>query len=163
MDFEQKVFSGKTESELKDWVATLPRPLVFTNGCFDILHLGHVKYLQSAKALGAALVVGINSDESVKRLDKAPDRPFNCLDDRLAVIAALQSVSGAVAFSQDTPLELVHLIRPDIIVKGGDWAVEDIVGGKEVQSWGGSVHSIKFEHSRSTTSLVEQIKRSNNG
>ncbi len=134
--------------------------MVFTNGVFDILHCGHVACLQSAAALGASLVVGINSDASVKRLDKGPDRPFNTLANRAIVLAALECVDGVVSFDQDTPLELIMQVEPEVLVKGGDWKIEDIVGGREVQDRGGSVHSIRFEHPVSTTSLVEKIRNS---
>jgi rfaE bifunctional protein nucleotidyltransferase chain/domain len=138
--------------------ALLPRPLVFTNGCFDILHRGHVTYLAQARALGAALVVGVNTDESVRRQDKAPDRPINTLADRMAVLAALESVSLVLPFDEDTPLQLILGLRPDVLVKGGDWSPESIVGAPEVLAWGGQVHSIPFIHQRSTTALIEKIR-----
>ena len=139
-------------------VAALPRPLVFTNGCFDILHRGHVTYLAQARALGAALVVGVNSDASVKRLGKDGDRPVNPLSDRMAVLAALESVGMVVPFEEDTPLSLILACRPDVLVKGGDWRIENIVGAREVQGWGGTVHSIPFQHERSTTALLNKIR-----
>jgi len=139
-------------------VAALPRPLVFTNGCFDVLHRGHVTYLAQARALGAALVVGVNSDASVRRLGKDADRPVNPLPDRMAVLAALESVSMVVPFDEDTPLSLILACRPDVLVKGGDWQIEDIVGAREVQGWGGAVHSIPFLHERSTTALLNKIR-----
>jgi rfaE bifunctional protein nucleotidyltransferase chain/domain len=138
-------------------VATLPRPLVFTNGCFDILHRGHVTYLAQARALGASLVVGVNSDESVRRQKKAPGRPINPLADRMAVLAALESVSLVVPFDEDTPLNLILGLRPDILVKGGDWPVDSIVGAREVKGWGGQAHSIPFTYQRSTTALIKKI------
>ena len=143
---------------IADRVAVLPRPLVFTNGCFDVLHRGHVTYLAQARALGAALVVGVNSDASVKRLGKDGDRPINPLPDRMAVLAALESVSLVVEFDEDTPLNLILACRPDVLVKGGDWRIEDIVGAREVQGWGGTVHSIPFLHERSTTALLNKIR-----
>jgi rfaE bifunctional protein nucleotidyltransferase chain/domain len=136
----------------------LPRPLVFTNGCFDILHRGHVTYLAQARALGAAMVVALNSDASVRRLGKGEDRPVNCLEDRLALVAALQSVDLVTWFDEDTPLARVLDARPDVLVKGGDWAVERIVGATEVLGWGGTVHSIPFMHERSTTALLGRIR-----
>ena len=139
-------------------VAALPRPLVFTNGCFDVLHRGHVTYLAQARALGAALVVGVNSDASVRRLGKDADRPVNPLPDRMAVLAALESVSLVVEFDEDTPLNLILACRPDVLVKGGDWQIENIVGAREVQGWGGAVHSIPFLHERSTTALLNKIR-----
>jgi rfaE bifunctional protein nucleotidyltransferase chain/domain len=140
-------------------IATLPRPLVFTNGCFDILHRGHVTYLAQARALGASLLVALNSDASVKRLGKGDDRPLNNLDDRMAVMAALECVSLVTSFDEDTPLARILDAHPDILVKGGDWPVEKIVGYREVTGWGGEVHSIPFIHERSTTALVEKIRR----
>ncbi len=144
--------------ELAARVAALPCPLVFTNGCFDVLHRGHVTYLAQARALGAALVVGVNSDASVKRLGKDSDRPINPLHDRMAVLAALESVSLVVEFDEDTPQNLILACRPDVLVKGGDWRIEDIVGAREVQGWGGRVHSIPFLHERSTTALLKKIR-----
>ena len=138
--------------------ALLPRPLVFTNGCFDVLHRGHVTYLAQARALGAALVVGVNSDASVKRLGKDGDRPINPLHDRMMVLAALESASLVVEFDEDTPLNLILACRPDVLAKGGDWQPEKIVGAREVQGWGGKVHSIPFLHERSTTALLKKIR-----
>lgn len=153
--FEKKLC--RTEN-LSACIAALPRPLVFTNGCFDVLHLGHVTYLAQARALGASLIVGVNSDASVRRLGKDRDRPINPLQDRMAVLAALESVSLVVPFEDDTPLNLILASRPDVLVKGGDWTPDRIVGSEEVQSWGGSVHSIPFLHQRSTTALLNKIR-----
>jgi len=153
--FERKLCAP---GELAARVAQLPRPLVFTNGCFDILHRGHVTYLAEARALGGALIVGVNSDASVRRQDKGSDRPINGLDDRMALLAALESVSLVTSFDADTPLELILRIRPDILVKGGDWPPERIVGAAEVESWGGAVHSIPFRHQTSTTALLQRIR-----
>ncbi|MDO9011172.1 MAG: D-glycero-beta-D-manno-heptose 1-phosphate adenylyltransferase [Gallionella sp.] len=139
-------------------VAELPRPLVFTNGCFDVLHRGHVTYLAQARALGASLVVGVNSDASVKRQGKGEDRPINAEQDRMAVLAALESVSLVIPFEEDTPLKLILACQPDVLVKGGDWKPENIVGHKEVQSRGGTVHSLPFLHQRSTTALLRKIR-----
>ena len=140
-------------------VAALPRPLVFTNGCFDILHRGHVTYLAQARALGAALIVAVNSDASVKRLGKGDDRPVNALEDRMALLAALECVSLVTWFDEDTPLQRILECRPDVLVKGGDWPVDKIVGAPEVQAHGGKVVSIPFIHQRSTTALLEKIRR----
>lgn len=145
-------------SELAGRVAQLPRPRVFTNGCFDILHRGHVTYLAEARALGASLIVAVNSDASVKRQGKGDDRPINPLEDRMALLAALESVSLVTWFDADTPLELILAVRPDVLVKGGDWAIENIVGGAEVAGWGGSVHAIPFRHHTSTTALLQRIR-----
>ncbi len=153
--FERKLC--KT-GEFTTRVAKLPHPLVFTNGCFDVLHRGHVTYLAQARALGAALIVGVNSDASVKRQGKGDDRPINSEQDRMMVLAALESISLVVLFEEDTPLNLIIACRPDILVKGGDWQPANIVGAKEVQSWGGTVHSIPFLHDRSTTSLLRKIR-----
>lgn len=153
--FEQKLCSP---SDFVTRVASLPRPLVFTNGCFDVLHRGHVSYLAQARNLGAALVVGVNSDASVKRLGKGDDRPLNNEDDRMAVLAALQAVALVVVFDEDTPLNLIVACRPDVLAKGGDWKPEDIVGGSEVLGWGGKVRSIPFLHQRSTTALLNKIR-----
>ncbi len=145
-------------AELEKRVAILPRPIVFTNGCFDILHRGHVDYLEQAAALGASLVVGVNSDASVRRLNKGAERPINPVDDRMAVLAALGCVSLVVPFDEDTPLELIRRVRPDHLVKGGDWATEQIVGADFVTESGGQVHSIPFRFDRSTTDLVRRIR-----
>jgi rfaE bifunctional protein nucleotidyltransferase chain/domain len=139
-------------------VAALARPLVFTNGVFDILHRGHVTYLAEARALGRSLVVALNSDASVRRLGKGDDRPINALEDRLAVIAALESVALVTWFDEDTPIERIIACRPEHLVKGGDWKVDTIVGAAEVAGWGGKVHSIPFRHDRSTTQLLSRIR-----
>lgn len=139
-------------------IQALGKPLVFTNGCFDILHRGHVSYLEEARTLGASLIVAVNTDASVRRLDKGSDRPVNTLDDRMAVIAALQSVDAVIAFDEDTPLELIQQIHPNILVKGGDWSIDKIVGADVVLADGGEVHSIPFRHDRSTTDLLTRIR-----
>jgi rfaE bifunctional protein nucleotidyltransferase chain/domain len=144
--------------ELAERVDRLPRPRVFTNGCFDILHRGHVTYLAQARALGGSLIVGVNSDASVRRQGKGDDRPINRLEDRMALLAALESVSLVTWFDADTPLELILAARPDVLVKGGDWPIENIVGATEVTGWGGSVHSIPFQHHTSTTDLLGRIR-----
>jgi rfaE bifunctional protein nucleotidyltransferase chain/domain len=136
----------------------LARPLVFTNGVFDILHRGHVTYLAEARALGSSLVVALNSDASARRLGKGDDRPINALEDRLAVVAALESVTLVTWFEEDTPLERIVACRPDHLVKGGDWKVDTIVGASEVAGWGGKTHSIPFRHDRSTTALLSRIR-----
>jgi rfaE bifunctional protein nucleotidyltransferase chain/domain len=133
-DFESKICGP---SEIAQRAALLPRPLVFTNGCFDILHRGHVTYLTQARALGASLLVGVNSDASVKRQGKGDDRPINNQQDRMAVLAALASVDLVVCFDEDTPLDLIIACKPDILVKGGDWPVQDIVGAEDVLARGG--------------------------
>jgi rfaE bifunctional protein nucleotidyltransferase chain/domain len=153
--FERKICPP---AELARQCAQLARPLVFTNGVFDILHRGHVTYLARARALGAALVLALNSDDSVRRLGKGEDRPVNPLADRLAVAAALESVDLVTWFEQDTPLEAIAQVLPEVLVKGGDWPVERIVGNELVRARGGTVHSIAFEHQRSTSALLRKIR-----
>jgi rfaE bifunctional protein nucleotidyltransferase chain/domain len=154
--FENKICEP---GQLQARISTLPRPVVFTNGVFDILHRGHVTYLAQALALGASLVLALNTDASVRRLGKGDDRPVNALADRAAVAAALEGVSLVTWFDTDTPLELILIVKPDVLVKGGDWRVDDIVGASEVKAWGGSVHSIPLEHERSTTALLGKIRQ----
>ncbi len=154
-DFEQKVCEPAAFAAR---AAALPRPLAFTNGVFDILHRGHVTYLAEARALGASLVVALNSDASVRRLGKGGDRPVNALADRLAVVAALASVSLVTWFEEDTPIARILESRPERLVKGGDWPVARIVGAAEVAAWGGTVHSIPFRHERSTSALLARIR-----
>lgn len=137
---------------------TLTKKLVFTNGVFDVLHRGHVTYLAEARALGVSLIVALNSDASVKRLGKGDDRPINALEDRMAVIAALECVSLVTWFEEDTPLARIIEARPDVLVKGGDWPIDKIVGGEEVTSWGGTVHAINFQFERSTTATLAKIR-----
>jgi rfaE bifunctional protein nucleotidyltransferase chain/domain len=154
--FEAKITDP---ADLAHRIARLPRPLVFTNGCFDILHRGHVTYLAQARALGASLIVAANSDYSVRRLGKGDDRPVNPLADRMALLASLESVALVTWFDEDTPLQRILDCRPDVLVKGGDWPLEKIVGYREVCDWGGSVHSVPFVHQTSTTALMEKIRR----
>ena len=155
LNFENKMVAP---GELAARLAALPRPLVFTNGCFDILHRGHVTLLAQARELGSSMIVALNSDASVKRLGKGDDRPVNALADRLAVIAALECVSLVTWFDEDTPIERILECRPDVLVKGGDWPVEKIVGNSEVVGWGGRTVSIPFIHQKSTTALLEKIR-----
>lgn len=133
------------------------RRVVFTNGCFDVLHRGHVEYLAAARALGDLLVVGLNTDASVSRL-KGADRPVNALDDRAAVLAALESVDLVVPFAEDTPLELIRALRPEVLAKGADYAIEDVVGADDVRGWGGDVALIPLVEGRSTTSLIQRLQ-----
>ncbi|HEY0978580.1 MAG TPA: D-glycero-beta-D-manno-heptose 1-phosphate adenylyltransferase [Flavobacteriales bacterium] len=132
--------------------------VVFTNGVFDILHRGHVAYLEEAATLGDRLVVGLNSDASVKRLGKGDDRPLNDEASRAAVLSALRCVDAVVVFDQDTPLEVIQVLGPDVLVKGGDWAPEQIVGNEYVRSYGGEVRSLQLVDGFSTTRLVERIR-----
>ena len=154
--FESKVCPLE---QLEARIARLPRPLVFTNGVFDILHRGHASYLDQARALGASLVVGVNSDASVKMLGKGDDRPINSEADRLALLAALESVDLAVIFAEQTPVNLFEKIRPDIYVKGGDYQIDDLAETKLVKSWGGTAIAIPFLYERSTTSLLGKIRK----
>jgi rfaE bifunctional protein nucleotidyltransferase chain/domain len=155
-DFEAKIHDP---AALQRWIGELPRPLVFTNGVFDILHRGHVTYLARARALGAALLVALNSDRSARRLGKGSERPFNPLADRAAVLAALECVDAVTWFDDDTPEALIAACRPQVLAKGGDWPLERIVGAGGVLARGGQVVSIPFEHERSTTGLVERIRK----
>jgi D-glycero-beta-D-manno-heptose 1-phosphate adenylyltransferase len=140
--------------------AELTHPLVFTNGCFDILHRGHINYLFAARELGESLVVALNTDASVHRLGKAINRPLNPLEARVEIIAALRCVDLVTWFDQDTPEEVINLINPQVLVKGGDWPANKIVGADHVLSSGGTVHSIPFKYHTSTTGLIEKIKNS---
>jgi rfaE bifunctional protein nucleotidyltransferase chain/domain len=155
-EFEAKIHDP---AAVDRWLARLPRPLVFTNGVFDLLHRGHVTYLARARALGAGLLVALNSDASARRLGKGADRPLNALADRLAVVAALESVSAVTWFEEDTPEALIAACRPQVLAKGGDWPVERIVGGGGVLARGGQVVSIPFEHERSTSALLQKIRK----
>ena len=140
-------------------LAGLPRPLVFTNGVFDILHRGHVSYLAAARALGACLLVGLNSDASARRLGKGDDRPLNRELDRACVLGALQAVDAVMLFDEDTPLELLKLCRPDLYVKGGDYEIETLAETALVRGWGGQALALPFVHGYSTTALVQRIHR----
>ncbi len=139
-------------------IAQLPRPLVFTNGVFDVLHRGHVTYLEQARQLGAALVVAVNGDASVRRLNKGSDRPLNSLEDRMAVLAALACVDLVVPFDDDTPQALIVAAMPDVLVKGGDYSAATTAGAAEVIARGGRFVAIPFRFQRSTTALVERIR-----
>jgi D-glycero-beta-D-manno-heptose 1-phosphate adenylyltransferase len=154
-DFEQRICAP---ADAAARAAQLSRPLVFTNGVFDILHRGHVTYLAQARALGASLVVALNSDTSARRLGKGDDRPINTLADRAAVVAALGCVDLVTWFENDTPLELILALQPGVLVKGGDWSPDAMVGANEVRAWGGAVHSIAFAHQRSTTALLARVR-----
>lgn len=159
LNAQQKIISPNSRSEeLISQISRLPKPLVFTNGCFDILHRGHVTYLEQARNIGASLIVGVNTDTSVRRQNKSEDRPINPLEDRMSVLASLACVDAVVSFDEDTPYNLIAKVLPDHLVKGGDWQVPDIVGADIVTENGGQVHSIAFEFERSTTSLLEKIR-----
>lgn len=135
------------------------KKVVFTNGCFDILHRGHVDYLQSARSLGDYLVVGLNTDDSVKRLGKGEDRPINSQDARAAVLSGLACVDAVVLFNEDTPMELIQVIRPDVLVKGGDYKIDSVVGADFVMSLGGKVEIIPLTEGFSTSKTLEKIKK----
>lgn len=145
-------------AELPSRLAQLPRPMVFTNGVFDILHRGHVTYLAQARALGGSLVLGLNSDASARLLGKGPDRPLNAETDRACVLAALESVSLVTLFDEQTPVELLKIVKPDLYVKGGDYDIETLAETKLVRSWGGDARAISFVNGYSTTSLVKRIR-----
>jgi rfaE bifunctional protein nucleotidyltransferase chain/domain len=143
------------------WVQELQargRQVVFTNGCFDLLHPGHVAYLEEARALGDALIVGVNTDASVARLSKGPGRPFTPEADRARVLAALTCVDRVVLFSEDTPLALITLLAPDVLVKGGDYRLDEIVGRDVVEARGGRVVALPFVPGYSTTGLIDRIR-----
>ena len=140
-------------------MAALPQPVVFTNGVFDILHRGHVTYLAQARAMGASLVVGLNSDASARGLGKGPDRPWNTELDRACVLAALESVSLVVVFDEPTPVELIRRVRPHWYVKGGDYDIETLAETALVRSWGGQARALPFVDGHSTTALVARIRR----
>lgn len=149
-----KFLSAAALAARRDWT----RPLVFTNGVFDVLHRGHVTYLAQARALGAALLVAVNSDASARRLGKGPDRPLNREKDRALVVAHLQSVDHVVLFDEATPCELIERVRPDVYVKGGDYDIERLREAELVRSWGGRAVAIPFVEGYSTTQLVERIR-----
>jgi rfaE bifunctional protein nucleotidyltransferase chain/domain len=157
LPFERKLLG---DDDLRMRIDRLPRPLVFTNGVFDVLHRGHVTVLAQARALGAALVVGLNTDASVRRLGKGPDRPINVEGDRAAVLAGLESVDLVALFDEDTPYQLIETIRPDAIVKGGDYDMDTLAETRLVRSWGGNAIAIPFVHDRSTTQTLKRIRTS---
>jgi len=156
-NFEKKLV---TRAELQERVAGLPKPVVLTNGVFDILHRGHVTYLAQAREQGASLVVAVNTDASVKRLGKGDDRPVNTCEDRMTILAALESVSLVVPFDEDTALEVVQEARPEVYVKGGDYDMSAIPEGRAVAAYGGKAVAIEFRHDRSTTKLLSKVRNS---
>jgi rfaE bifunctional protein nucleotidyltransferase chain/domain len=145
-------------STLNQRLLALNRPMVFTNGVFDILHRGHASYLAQARDFGASLVVGVNSDVSVKLLGKGVDRPINSQEDRMALLAALESVDLVILFENKTPVELIKRVRPDVYVKGGDYAIETLEETEVIKAWGGQAYAIPFIYDRSTTSLLGKIR-----
>jgi rfaE bifunctional protein nucleotidyltransferase chain/domain len=140
-------------------IGALPRPVVFTNGVFDVLHRGHASYLAAARALGGSLVVALNTDASARRLGKGPDRPLNNEQDRAALIAALESVSLVTWFDEDTPLQLITELKPDILVKGGDYDMDSLAETAVVRGYGGKALAIPFVDGYSTTALVNRIRQ----
>jgi rfaE bifunctional protein nucleotidyltransferase chain/domain len=153
--FERKIVTREALAAMR---ATLVSPVVFTNGVFDILHRGHVTYLADARALGATLIVGVNADASVRTLGKGDDRPINREDDRMALLAALESVDYVVKFDESTPLELIGELHPDVLVKGGDYNMDKLAESALVRGWGGKALAIPFEHDRSTTALLKKVR-----
>jgi D-glycero-beta-D-manno-heptose 1-phosphate adenylyltransferase len=153
-----KVLTSAELVPLLDRARTQKKRIVFTNGCFDLLHVGHTRYLQAAKALGDILVVGVNSDSSVRSLNKSPDRPIVSESQRAEVLAALCCVDYVVMFSEPDPLSLITTLQPDVLVKGGDWAVERIVGRDVVERRGGTVRTIPLVPGMSTTALIQRIR-----
>lgn len=137
--------------------------VVFTNGCFDILHLGHVDYLEKARALGDRLILGLNTDASVQRLQKGTERPLQNQEARARIMASLEFVDAVCIFDEDTPLELINFLQPDILVKGDDYSIDNIVGASEVMSWGGKVFTIPLVKGHSTTNIVNKIKNASHG
>jgi D-glycero-beta-D-manno-heptose 1-phosphate adenylyltransferase len=148
---------GEALEKVKAWQASAKK-VVFSNGCFDILHAGHVEYLEAARKLGDVLVIGLNSDASVRRL-KGPNRPICCETDRATVLSALQVVDALTFFDDDTPEELIGTLLPDILVKGADWEVERIAGARAVLDHGGAVLTIPLLEGRSTSTIIEKITR----
>ncbi len=148
-----------SRADVVERVARLPRPLVFTNGVFDVLHRGHVLYLNQARALGASLLVALNTDSSARRLGKGDDRPLNKEADRAIVMAALASTTLVTWFDEDTPLQLISEIRPDILVKGGDYDMRKLAETQVVESYGGRALALPFVEGYSTTALVQRIRK----
>jgi rfaE bifunctional protein nucleotidyltransferase chain/domain len=156
---EQKIFEQRLLLQrIQIWRGMFNKKIVFTNGCFDILHKGHVDYLSKARSLGDILIVGVNTDESVKRLNKAPERPINNEQTRAFILASLQVVDAVILFNEDTPYDLIKAIQPDILVKGSDYKPEDIVGADIVKARGGEIVTVELTQGFSTTSLIEKIK-----
>jgi len=157
--FEKKIIVlGSSHQLLTERLQVIEKPIVFTNGVFDILHRGHVTYLAQAKSLGKSLVVGVNADQSVKMLGKGDDRPINSENDRMALIAALEFVDLVVCFAEKTPVEILKEIRPQIYVKGGDYQIETLPETALVKTWGGHALAIPFIYERSTSALLQKIR-----
>jgi rfaE bifunctional protein nucleotidyltransferase chain/domain len=153
-----KIVDRATAARWVKDVQTRGQKVVFTNGCFDLLHPGHVAYLEAARALGGALIIGVNTDASARRLKKGPGRPYNNEADRARVLAALACVDRVTLFAEDTPLELITLLTPDILVKGGDYQLQDIAGREVVEARGGRVLALPFQPGYSTSALLKRIQ-----
>jgi D-beta-D-heptose 7-phosphate kinase/D-beta-D-heptose 1-phosphate adenosyltransferase len=160
MKNKKKIFSGRAIKSLAANLKKRGKKVVFTNGCFDLLHVGHIRYLRRAREAGDFLVVGLNSDLSVRKI-KGPGRPILPGGERAELLAALSSVDAVVIFTEPTPIRLVELIRPDVLVKGADWPADQIVGGDLVRSYGGRVRRIPLARGKSTSAIINRIQRSN--
>jgi D-beta-D-heptose 7-phosphate kinase/D-beta-D-heptose 1-phosphate adenosyltransferase len=160
--FGLKLVDRPSLAELRHSASAMGQRIVFTNGCFDLLHVGHLHLLENARALGDLLVVGINADSSVRRL-KGPERPIVTEHDRAELLAGLEAVDFVTVFAEDTPVETMRVLRPDVLVKGGDYTLDQVVGGDEVRAWGGKVATVPFVKGRSTTNLIEASRRSGTG
>ncbi len=158
MKIENKIMSMENAKiQIKKWQNN-DEKVVFTNGCFDILHAGHIKYLFKAKSLGDHLVIGLNTDSSVRIL-KGKNRPLQNELDRALILAALEAVDLVVLFDEDTPLEIITFLKPDILVKGNDYTIDNIVGAKEIVQWGGKVETIEFVNGKSTSLIIEKMEK----
>ncbi len=153
----QKVLAASELAKIVASYRTEKKRIVFTNGCFDLLHIGHIRYLEQAKSLGDVLIVGINSDQSVQKL-KGPTRPIQNENDRAEILASLKAVDHTIIFVEETPLNLIKEVKPHLLVKGGDWKMNQIVGSDFVLSYGGEVKSLQFIQGRSTSSIIEKSK-----
>eukprot|EP01022_Parablepharisma_sp_SALTPOND_P012218 TRINITY_DN15660_c0_g2_i1.p2 TRINITY_DN15660_c0_g2~~TRINITY_DN15660_c0_g2_i1.p2 ORF type:complete len:164 (+),score=54.04 TRINITY_DN15660_c0_g2_i1:161-652(+) len=160
LDTSQKIMSQDEAADLARAAQAQGKKVAFTNGCFDLLHAGHVDLLNRARSLGDLLILGLNSDEGVRAQNKGPERPIVPQDQRAAVVAGLQAVDAVVFFSEPTPAKLIEAVAPDVLVKGGDWPEDKIVGAAYVRSRGGQVHSLPLVPGLSTTALVSKLKTS---
>ncbi|MEA3499949.1 MAG: D-glycero-beta-D-manno-heptose 1-phosphate adenylyltransferase [Candidatus Marinimicrobia bacterium] len=158
MKIENNIMSRENAKvQIKNW-QNKDEKVVFTNGCFDILHAGHIRYLSKAKSIGDHLVIGLNTDSSVKKL-KGANRPLQDEQDRALILAGLKAVDLVVLFDEDTPLEIITFLKPDILVKGSDYTIDNIVGAKEIVQWGGKVETIEFVNGKSTSSIIKKIEQ----
>lgn len=158
MEIENKIMTRENAKvQIKKW-QNKGEKVVFTNGCFDILHAGHIRYLSKAKSIGDHLVIGLNTDNSVKKL-KGTNRPLQNEQDRALILAGLKAVDLVVLFGEDTPLEIITFLKPDILVKGSDYSIDNIVGAKEIVQWGGKVETIEFVNGKSTSLIIEKLEK----